>query len=340
MALGIDPKVDIAFKKVFGEENAPLLLDLLNAVVQPTKPITGLEIVQAHADKDTPRDKGVVADLRARDQGNRQFHVEMQRQVPWYFPKRLLFYWARFHPQQLREGEHYQTLRPTISISFASQSLFADLPEHHLVFRLQEVQHGLVFSNDLEIHFIELPKFTKTAEDLSSNLDRWCYFLRHGAELDPGQLPPTMDVPPIRRAMEVLTVFTQDERERAAYEERLMIQLDRNSLEYELQSLTADKERLTADKEQLTADKEQLTADKERLTTDKERLAADKERLTADKERLTADKERAVVMAQIHTYQEVLKRPLTPEAELVVLPQEDLAALLAQLRKQLLSGGG
>ena len=32
----------------------------------------------------------------------------------------------------------------------------------------------------LEIHPVELPKFTKTAEQLSDALDGWCYFLRHG----------------------------------------------------------------------------------------------------------------------------------------------------------------
>src|SRR4051794_40826101 len=100
MRLGIDPKVDVAVKKVFGsEENTPLLIHLLTAVVRPTRPITGLQIAQAHSQKSAPDDKTAVGDVRACDQGNRQFHVEMQWQVPWFFPKRALFYWAKFHPQ-------------------------------------------------------------------------------------------------------------------------------------------------------------------------------------------------------------------------------------------------
>jgi predicted transposase/invertase (TIGR01784 family) len=76
MRLGVDPKVDIAFRKVFGiEDNAPVLIDLLSAVVQPARPITGLEIVAAQAEKETPLDKLAIGDVRARDQGNRQFHV-------------------------------------------------------------------------------------------------------------------------------------------------------------------------------------------------------------------------------------------------------------------------
>jgi predicted transposase/invertase (TIGR01784 family) len=300
MRLGIDPKVDIAFKMVFGsEEEAPVLIDLLHAVVQPTRPITGLEIAPAHSAKDTPLDKLAIGDVRARDQGNRQFHVEMQWQAAWFFPKRLLYYWAKFHPQ-LREGENYQTLRPTISICFVNQTLFADMADHHMVFRLREAKRDLVFSDDLEIHLIELPKFTKSAEQLSSALDRWCYFLRHGAELDLEHLPASLDVPMIRRAMEVLTVFSQDERERELYEQRVKFQRDQSSLLQEVRDAHEAEEQARKD------------ADRGR----KEGL-----------------------MGQIHLCQELLKQPRTPESELLALSQEDLTTLVAQLRKQLLPNG-
>ena len=82
-----------------------LLISLLNAVTQPPKPVTAIQIVLPHADKESADDKMVVADVKARDQGNRQFHLEMQWQVPWFFTKRVLFYWGEFHPQQLRGRE-------------------------------------------------------------------------------------------------------------------------------------------------------------------------------------------------------------------------------------------
>ena len=80
-------------------------------------------------------------------------------------------------------------------ICFTKQILFPQVDEHHLVFRLREQNHGVEFSEDLEIHLIELPKLKKSVEELTSALDRWCYFLRHGAELDPEQLPASLDVP-------------------------------------------------------------------------------------------------------------------------------------------------
>jgi predicted transposase/invertase (TIGR01784 family) len=172
MRLGIDPKVDYAFKKLFGSEaNALLLIDLLLAVIRPARAITGLHILQPHSEKASPADKQVIGDIRARDQGRRQFHLEMQWEVTPFFPKRAVFYWAKFHPEQLHAGENYVTLRPTISVCFTNKVQFADAPGHHRVFRLLEAESGLCFCEDLEIHLIELPKFTKTAEELSSALD-------------------------------------------------------------------------------------------------------------------------------------------------------------------------
>ena len=89
----------------------------------------------------------------------------------------------------------------------------------------------MLFSDDLEIHLIELPKFTKTRRAVDHRPGRWCYFLRHGEDLDLDHLPPTLDVPEIRRALEVLTVFTQEEREREIYELRLKVQHDQISME-------------------------------------------------------------------------------------------------------------
>jgi predicted transposase/invertase (TIGR01784 family) len=271
MRLGYDPKVDYAFKKVFGEANAPVLIDLLHAVVLPARAISGLHFLQPHSEKVSPADKQVIADIRARDQGGRQFHLEMQWEVTRFFPKRALFYWAKFHPEQLLVGEHYATLRPTISVCFANEVVFPQTAEHHLVFRLAEATSGLLLTDDLEIHLLELPKFTKTPEHLSSALDRWLYFLRHGADLDPERLPPSLDVPMIRRAMEVLTVFTQDERERAAYEASLRFQRDQISLIQDAQEKGALFGRVQAYQEML---KQPPTPETELAALPREELAA------------------------------------------------------------------
>lgn len=60
-------------------------------------------------------------------------------------------------------------------------------------------------------------------------LDRWCWFLRHGAELNPDHLPATLDIPAIRRAVEILNVFSHNVEERERYESRRKAESDRVS---------------------------------------------------------------------------------------------------------------
>jgi predicted transposase/invertase (TIGR01784 family) len=231
MILDIDPKVDIAFKKLFGnEDEAPLLVSLLNAVTEPDHSVSGITILPAQSRQESPQDKQVIGDVRARDQGYRQFHVEMQWRMPWFFPKRMLYYWGKFHAEELRKGEDYQVLRPTLLVCFVNDVVYQDVADYHLVFQVREARHGLVFCDDLVVHLIQLPRFTRPVEELSSALDRWLYFLRHGAELDTEALPAALNVPEIRRAMEVLMKFSQDEIERWAYEDRLKALRDQSSL--------------------------------------------------------------------------------------------------------------
>src|SRR5437870_7611233 len=127
----IDPKVDFAFKHVFGrEENKSLLIHLLHAVLQPPpqQQISTVEILNPFNDKDALDDKLSILDIKARDQSGRQFNVEMQLLCYGAFRQRALYYWARLHQGQLQEGMDYQTLRPTLAICFVDSPLFPEIP--------------------------------------------------------------------------------------------------------------------------------------------------------------------------------------------------------------------
>src|ERR1700712_5764059 len=81
MHIAIDPKVDYAFKKVFGSEsNRDVLVDLLNAVLQfhPGREVVEVEILNPFNEKEFADDKLSVVDVKARDATGRTFAVEMQ----------------------------------------------------------------------------------------------------------------------------------------------------------------------------------------------------------------------------------------------------------------------
>ena len=228
----IDPKVDYAFKKVFGSEsNVDLLANLINAVrdVPPDRQIVGLEIRNPFNAKETADDKVSVLDIKARDAAGRWYNIEMQMLAPWFFPQRVLYYWAKVYVSQLVEGSDYRDLQPTISIAFVNSRLFPDSEGYHHCFTLFDQADETVLTDHLEIHLIELPKCTLTAEQLTTPLEVWCYFLRHGESLDTASLPETLNIPPIQRALEVLNMMTQSELERERYEARLKGMRDQSS---------------------------------------------------------------------------------------------------------------
>jgi hypothetical protein len=113
MQIQIDPKVDYAFKHVFGrEESKPALVSLLDAVLQPAagQNIASVELLNPFNDREAVDDKLSILDINARDQSGRQFNVEMQLLAYGAFRQRALYYWSRLHQGQLKKREGFPRL--------------------------------------------------------------------------------------------------------------------------------------------------------------------------------------------------------------------------------------
>jgi predicted transposase/invertase (TIGR01784 family) len=228
MGTGIDPKVDYAFKRILGDEdNALLLVDLLNAVLDfpPGRRVIGVALLNPFVPGNQAEGKIPILDVRARDDPGRQFLLEMQQFVPPAFGNRLLYYWAVAHAEQMFRGDRYELLQPTYSICFLNEVLLPDVSYRHR-FRVYDDEHGVLWFKGLEIHLLELSKFEVPVEEVKTSLERWLYFFRHGASLDPGHLPATLDVPVIRQAVEVLVKISQSELEHQRYLEQQRIERD------------------------------------------------------------------------------------------------------------------
>jgi predicted transposase/invertase (TIGR01784 family) len=228
MASNLDPKLDYVFKRLFSDEdNALLLVDLLNAVLGfvATRRVRGVLLLNPFVAQDYAAGKVPILDVRARDDLGRQFLVEMQRLQRAALARRLLYYWSGGHAEQLLKGERYEMLQPTYTLCFLNEPLFSDAVYHHC-FRVYDEAHGVLLCQDLEIHLVELSKFDLAVEAVQTPLERWCYFFKHGASLDPAQLPATLDIPIIRKAVEVLVKLSREEIERHWAAERVRAERD------------------------------------------------------------------------------------------------------------------
>ncbi len=222
MLIIADPKNDYAFKSVLGSpRHARVLVHLLNAVLRPF----GLRVLTATilnplSEIDSLDDKKLILDVKAVDDQGRLYNIEMQMVPGPSFPGRLLYYWADTFSSQLKEGERYEELQPVISICFLDGVLFPERPECHLRFRLLETTAHFPFTEDIELHVFQLPYFTKTADELTSDLDLWLYVLNNGQGLDLELLPGKLRVAEIEEALEAWAMLTQDRIQREIYQAR------------------------------------------------------------------------------------------------------------------------
>jgi predicted transposase/invertase (TIGR01784 family) len=117
------------------------------------------------------------------------------------------------------------------------QTLFPQATPYHLSFRLRCDQADIVFSDDLEFHTLELPKFSLSSHNAKTltPIEQWAFLLKYAAEWDAEELTKILVEPPLSEAVGVLTMIAKSPDERRRYEERLKAQRDeRARLSYAL----------------------------------------------------------------------------------------------------------
>ena len=174
---------DIMFKIVFGtHQNEAILRALLNALLslQGRDKIVELEILSPNAEKVFFDDKGPVLDLKARDEAGTHYNIEVQLRAGVIdYTKRSLYYTAKLYCGQLKSGNNYHLLRRSVSISILDFTLFPESTDLHSKFHLWDREQDFKLADDLELHYLELPKFTPhKPQQLKSRFEKWLYLLK------------------------------------------------------------------------------------------------------------------------------------------------------------------
>lgn len=226
----ISPKVDIAFKKIFGvEENKDLLISLINSIVSEDDQVTDVTLLNPYNAQNFKTDKFSVLDIKAIGHHGKRFNIEIQITDEADYDKRALYYWAKLYTEQIKRSEKYSQLSKAIGIHILYFTSILGEPKYHNTFHIKEKETGLHFFKDLELHTIELKKFTdRGIEELpdiltkvKTSLDMWVAFLTRHDLFNKDNLPPTMDNPALKKALNVLEVMSFRPEERDAYEEHL-----------------------------------------------------------------------------------------------------------------------
>ncbi|MEI8295425.1 MAG: Rpn family recombination-promoting nuclease/putative transposase [Alphaproteobacteria bacterium] len=226
----ISPRVDIACKKIFGvEANKDLLISLVNSIVKEEDSIIEATLLNPYNPKNFKRDKLSIVDIKAKGETGKRYNIEIQISDEADYDKRALHYWAKMYTEQLETADDYSNLSKAIGIHILNFTSILQSKKYHNVFRITEEDSGERFFKDLELHTIELKKFTNDSRaDLNDilakvkgSIDMWVTFLTRNDLLDRNNLPTKLDDPALKKALSVLEVMNFNPEERSAYEDHL-----------------------------------------------------------------------------------------------------------------------
>ena len=180
--------VDYAFKRVFGRNgNEGILKDFLESILDIE--IKDITIQNPEIPKNMRDSKIGILDVRAEINGKEIIEVEMQVQNQYNIDKRSPIYITKIYSDQLKEGDSYVKVKKVAVINILNFNYY-ERNSYHSVGRMkfekskenEKVDMGYILeeqyvTDDLEMHFIELPKFRKKNPDISSKLDQWLWLI-------------------------------------------------------------------------------------------------------------------------------------------------------------------
>jgi predicted transposase/invertase (TIGR01784 family) len=273
----INPKTDLAFKKIFGSAGSkPILISFLNAMLYSGESeIVDLEIIDPYS---IPRLEGMkdsYLDVRAQLKSGETVLIEMQVLNVAGLEKRILFNAAKEYSNQLDRGMDYSTLNPVIALTITDFVLFAEEElELRIITRfvLQEKESLIQYPDgDVELVFVELPKFRFEESELKTLTEKWLYFLRTAPDLN--AVPEVLGkVPEIQKAFEIAEFAKLTRDEERALEKKAQWIVDQRTLQFQNEKFKAQNEKFKVQNE-----KQKAELEKERKKSKEESRRAEKE---------------------------------------------------------------
>ena len=183
MARYLDPKNDLTFKRIFGE-NPDLLLAFLNALM-PLDPgclIEELTYLPAEQVPENPGKKDSIVDVKCKDNNGRVFIVEMQ--MYWFetFKNRVVFNAGKAYVRQLDKGDDYNLLHPVYSLAILNENFDHKTEQFYHHYSIVNRENTDEVMEGLEFVLVELKKFKPETWSERRMAVLWLRFLKEVGE--------------------------------------------------------------------------------------------------------------------------------------------------------------
>ena len=221
MSKFINPFTDVGFKIIFGQEfSKPRLLDFLNALLVGERFITDLTFL----DKEQPAiydgDRSPIYDILCETDSGEKIIVEMQNREHPNFKERMLYYAAEAVVRQGEKGTGWNyDIKAVYMVAFTNFVMTGYASRLRIDVGMTDMQQGELFTDKIRLICLQMPCFTKEADECENQFERWIYVLKNMETLT--RMPWAAQNAVFQRLAEVAEVSKLSKEDRLKYDHAL-----------------------------------------------------------------------------------------------------------------------
>ena len=289
----MDLRVDFAFKLLFTKGDPRMLISLLNAIFANKKiprVVKSVAIKNPNLEKSSSSDKLSILDIRAQLDDGTAILIEMHMYTLGELKSKTIRSWARAYSEELEIGETYTDQPPTVAITFTNGNIDTntDTPKIHKLCMIMDREDNTLFSNAMELHYIDMKAFAKAVNKIGSinitdteegKFSKWLSVITQKEITNKSILENICeDEEEIHMAVATLARQSEDKYARQAYQRR---QDEIYFYNMKMQRAAEAEQRITEAEQRIT-EAEQLKAEAEQKLKIAVSLLLDKGTTTAD----------------------------------------------------------
>lgn len=231
----INPFTDYGFKKLFGEEpNKDLLRDFLNELLKEEQgEIVQLTYLKSEHLSSSELDRKAIFDLYCENEKGEKFIVELQKTKQNFFKDRSLYYATFPIREQAKRADWNYELKAVYTVAILDFVFDEDKNQkdkYRYDVKLTDTVTQKVFYDKLTFIYLEMPKFSKSVDELETRFDKWLYVIRNLNRLD--RIPDKLKERVFEKLFEAAEIAKFTPEQVRSYEDSLKYYRDlKNSLD-------------------------------------------------------------------------------------------------------------
>lgn len=190
--------------------------------------IKSTSILNANLRREHEDAKQGILDVRLLMNDDTEADIEIQVSELRVWAERSLFYLSKMYTGQIAPSQDYGVFKKCVSISILDFDLFHGETEFYSCFHIREDTRGIIYTDKMEFHVVELPKLPEGLDEDSSDIELWAKFINAERKEEFDMLAQRN--PYIESAYEHLQVISRDKEKRLEYEAREKAIRDYNQL--------------------------------------------------------------------------------------------------------------